>query len=55
MMLTSCHVFAQEFMAPTQVKGTDNAELWLGGVVAQHDGITVFNTEIWTGGVRFGG
>src|SRR5215472_16087367 len=45
---------SQDFPPPTQMKGTRNRELWMGGVVAQHDGMTSFNTNIWMAGVRFG-
>ena len=44
----------QEFQAATQVKGTDDMEMWAGGVAAQHDGTTAFNTDIWMVGARFG-
>lgn len=57
MMLTTLFTrlsLSQDFQPATQMKGTRNRELWTGGVVAQHDGTTSFNTNIWMGGVRFG-
>lgn len=45
---------AQELVSPTQVKGTHDVELWTGALVAQHDGSTTFNTDVWMTGVRFG-
>jgi hypothetical protein len=50
----SCAAHAQEFVSPTQTKGTHDIELWTGGVIAQHDGSTTFNTDVWMTGVRFG-
>ena len=47
-------VRGQEFQLPTQGKGALDAEAWAGGAVAQHDGSTAFNTDVWTGGVRLG-
>ena len=40
--------------SPTLLKGTADTEIWAGGVVAQHDGTTSFNTEIFMAGARFG-
>ena len=40
--------------SPTLLKGTADNEIWAGGVVAQHDGTTSFNTEIFMAGARFG-
>ena len=57
MMLTTLfsHLsLSQELPLPTQMKVTRNRELWMGGVVAQHDGTTSFNTNIWMAGARFG-
>lgn len=45
---------AQQFEAPTVIKGAQDAEIWFGVVAAQHDGSTSFNTDFWMGGVRFG-
>ncbi len=53
-VLSSRPLPGQIFRSPTRQQGTTDAELWLGGVAAQHDGTTSFNTEIWTGGVRLG-
>jgi Lipid A 3-O-deacylase (PagL) len=44
----------QDLGLPTQLKGTEDAEVWIGGVAAQHDGTTSFNTEVWMGGIRLG-
>ena len=44
----------QNFVTATEVKGTEDLEIWAGGVAAQHGGTTTFNTEVWTAGVRLG-
>jgi hypothetical protein len=57
MMLTTLFTrlsLSQDFQPATQMKGTRNRELWIGGVAAQHDGTTSFNTNILMGGARFG-
>jgi len=53
-MLSSSMLSGQDFIAPTQMKGTKDTEIWAGGVAAQHDGTTTFNTDFWMAGVRFG-
>jgi hypothetical protein len=53
-VLGSAQLYAQDFVAPTQIKGTKDTELWAGGVVAQHDGSTTFNSEYFMAGGRFG-
>src|SRR5271166_1408301 len=53
-VLGSSRLYAQNFVAPTQVKGTKDTEIWAGGVVAQHDGSTTFNSEYFMAGGRFG-
>lgn len=44
----------QQFEPPTLLKGTTDAEIWVGMLPAQHDGTTSFNTDFWMGGVQFG-
>jgi len=53
-IVASCALFAQDLLPPTQVKGTHDVELWTGALVAQHDGSTTFNTDVWMAGARFG-
>jgi Lipid A 3-O-deacylase (PagL) len=53
-MLFSYVAQGQGFQSPTQLKGTLDAEVWGGAVVAQHDGSTAFNEDIWMGGARLG-
>jgi hypothetical protein len=53
-VLFPCTSAGQGVRSPTQLKGTDDAEIWAGWVAAQHDGTTSFNTDIWMGGARFG-
>jgi hypothetical protein len=52
--LLPCMSAGQAFRSATQLKGTDDAEIWAGGVAAQHDGTTSFNTDIWMAGARLG-
>jgi Lipid A 3-O-deacylase (PagL) len=53
-MLPSSMLRGQDFVPPTQTKGTKDTEIWAGGVAAQHDGTTTFNTDVWMAGARFG-
>jgi hypothetical protein len=53
-MLAAGTLRAQDFLAPTQTKGTKDTEVWTGLVVAQHDGSVAFNNEFWMAGARFG-
>jgi hypothetical protein len=53
-LLSSSMLSGQDSPALTQTKGTKDTEIWGGGVAAQHDGTTTFNTDVWMGGVRFG-
>jgi hypothetical protein len=53
-LLSSYVLSGQDFLSPTQIKGTRDKEIWTGVVVAQHDGSTTFNSEFWMAGVRFG-
>jgi hypothetical protein len=53
-LLSSFGLHGQELLSPTQTKGTHDVELWTGALVAQHDGSTTFNTDVWMAGARFG-
>ena len=53
-LLSSYVLSGQNFLSPTQLKGTRDREIWTGAVLAQHDGSTTFNSEFWMAGVRFG-
>ena len=53
-VLSSSMLSGQDFVSPTQMKGTKDAQIWAGFVAAQHDGTTTFNTDVWMGGARFG-
>ena len=53
-LLCSYFLSSQDFLSPTQMKGTRDIEIWTGAVAAQHDGSTTFNTDVWMAGARFG-
>ncbi len=53
-MLCAGMLSGQDFVAPTQMKGTKDIEVWTGAVPAQHDGSTTFNLDILMAGARFG-
>lgn len=53
-LILSCVLCGQDAATPMRIKGTADAEVWVGGVAAQHDGTTTFNTEVWMAGTRFG-
>ncbi|HLI63338.1 MAG TPA: acyloxyacyl hydrolase [Terriglobales bacterium] len=53
-VLTAGMLSGQNYSPPTQTKGTNDTEIWAAGVVAQHDGSTTFNNEVWLGGAGFG-
>lgn len=53
-VLSSGILSGQDFVAPTQIKGTKDTQIWVGGVAAQHDGTITFNTDVWMAGVCFG-
>jgi hypothetical protein len=54
LLVSSCLLQAQDFVAPNQIKGTSDSEIWAGGVPAQHDGSTTFNLDFLMAGARFG-
>jgi hypothetical protein len=54
LIVLSLGLHGQELVSPTQTKGTHDVELWTGALVAQHDGSTTFNSEVWMAGASFG-